>query len=216
MPEGRPAASGVGEGRRQPRRQGRWPASRSSTTAPPGTWIDSRAVEKGARAAGAEIRRRHVEELAPEEAIAGNEEWAAHRQEVRGEPTARLDDLEWADALVFGSPTRFGNVAAQLKQFLDQAGGLWEEGKLADKVASGFTSTQNPHGGQETTLMALYATMFHWGAIVVTPGYTDERVFPAGGNPYGASSAGEPSEAELEAARYLGERAAGVADRLAR
>ena len=70
---------------------------------------------------------------------------------------------EWADALVFGSPTRFGNVAAQVKQFLDQAGGLREEGKLADKVASGFTSAQNPHGGQETTLMALYATMFHWG-----------------------------------------------------
>ena len=95
--------------------------SRSSTTAPPGTWIDSRAVEEGARAAGAEIRRRHVE-LAPEEAIAGNEAWPpTGRRSAASRP--RLDDLEWADAYVFGSPTRFGNVAAQLKQFLDQAAG---------------------------------------------------------------------------------------------
>jgi NAD(P)H dehydrogenase (quinone) len=175
----------------------------------------ARAIEEGARGAGAETRLRHVEELAPEEAIAENEGWATHREEVEGDPVAALDDLEWADALVFGSPTRFGNVSAQLKQFMDQAGGLWAEGKLTDKLFSGFTSSQNPHGGQESTLLALYATAYHWGCIVVTPGYTDERVFPAGGNPYGASSSDDPTDAELDAARYQGERVANVTARFA-
>ena len=146
------------------------------------------AVEEGAQAAGAE---------------------------TRDEPEASLDDLKWADAYVFGTPIRFGNVLSQLKQFLDTAGGLWAEGKLADKAVSGFTIAQNPHGGQESTLLALFNTMYHRGAIVVTPGYTDDRVFPAGGNPYGASSSLEPTEADLGAARHLGERVASLAGRLA-
>ena len=172
------------------------------------------AVEEGAREAGAETRLRHVEELAPEEAIAQNPDWVAHREETRDIEVATLDDLDWADAYVFGSPTRFGNVAAQLKQFLDSAGPLWAEGKLAGKIASGFTSSQNPHGGQESTLLALYATMYHWGAIVVAPGYTDPRVFASGGNPYGASSTEDPTAEELDGARHLGERVASVAARL--
>jgi NAD(P)H dehydrogenase (quinone) len=172
------------------------------------------AVEEGAREAGAETRLRRVEELAPDEAIRQNPDWAAHRDATLGVEVATLDDLEWADAMVFGSPTRFGNVAAQLKQFLDQAGPLWAEGRLAGKIASGFTSSQNAHGGQETTLLALYNTMFHWGAIVVAPGYTDPRVFAAGGNPYGASSTDAPDAGELDGARYLGERVAGIAARL--
>ena len=172
------------------------------------------AVEEGAREAGAETRLRQVEELAPEEAIAQNPDWVAHREETRDIEVATLDDLDWADAYVFGSPTRFGNVAAQLKQFLDSAGPLWAEGKLAGKVASGFTSSQNPHGGQESTLLALYATMYHWGAIVVAPGYTDPRVFASGGNPYGASSTEDPTAEELDGARHLGERVASVSARL--
>jgi NAD(P)H dehydrogenase (quinone) len=172
------------------------------------------AVADGAREAGAEVRLRHVEELAPQEAIESNEAWAGHRRDVADEPVATLDDLEWADAVIFGTPTRYGNVTSQLKQFIDQTGGLWAEGKLADKVVSGFTSAQNPHGGQESTLLALYASMYHWGCIVVTPGYTDETIFAAGGNPYGASSSLEPTEAELAAARYQGERVARTADRL--
>jgi NAD(P)H dehydrogenase (quinone) len=104
----------------------------------------ARAIEEGALGAGAEVRRRHVEELAPDEAVAANPDWAAHREAIAGEPTASLDDLEWADADVFGTPTRFGNLSAQLKQFMDQAGGLWAEGKLSDKLTSGFTSAQNP------------------------------------------------------------------------
>jgi NAD(P)H dehydrogenase (quinone) len=172
------------------------------------------AVEEGARAAGAETRVRHVAELAPEEAIAQNDAWAGHREDVRDEPVAELADLEWADAIVFGSPTRFGNISSQLKQFLDLTGPLWAQGKLVDKVVSGFTSAQNAHGGQESTILALYNTMYHWGAIVVAPGYSDPRVFGGGGNPYGASSSLEPTDGEVEAARHQGERVAQVAQRL--
>jgi NAD(P)H dehydrogenase (quinone) len=175
----------------------------------------ARAVEEGAASAGAEVRRRHVAELAPEEAIAQNQAWAAHRDEVRDDPLAALDDLEWCDAYILGSPTRFGNVSSQLKQFMDTAGGLWAQGKLADKVAAGFTSSQNAHGGQESTLLALYNTFHHWGAIIAAPGYTSPRAFPAGGNPYGASCVNGPTEDELDWARYTGERVAGIAARLA-
>jgi len=172
------------------------------------------AVREGAEEAGAEVRLRRVEELAPEEAIRQNPDWAAHRDATRDIEVATLDDLEWADAYIFGTPTRFGNVAAQLKQFLDSTGPLWAEGKLAGRIASGFTSSQSAHGGQETTLLSLYTTMYHWGAIVVAPGYTDARVFASGGNPYGASSTDDPSSEEIEGARHLGERVAAVAARL--
>jgi NAD(P)H dehydrogenase (quinone) len=173
------------------------------------------AIEGGARHAGAETRIRHVAELAPEEAIAKNDAWSRHRERVHDEPVAELGDLEWADAIVFGTPTRFGNVSSQLKQFLDMTGPLWAEGKLADKVVSGFTSAMNPNGGQESTLLALYNTMYHWGAVVVTPGYTDQSIFEAGGNPYGTSSSSEPTDADLAAARYQGERVARIAEALA-
>jgi NAD(P)H dehydrogenase (quinone) len=172
------------------------------------------AVRDGAREAGAEVRLRRVEELAPEEAIQENPDWAAHRDATRDIEVATLDDLEWADAYIFGTPTRFGNVAAQLKQFLDSTGALWAEGKLAGRIASGFTSSQNAHGGQETTLLSLYSTMYHWGAIVVAPGYTDPRVFASGGNPSGAGSTDAPSSDELDGARHLGERVAAIAARL--
>ncbi|MBA3952664.1 MAG: NAD(P)H:quinone oxidoreductase [Rubrobacter sp.] len=168
----------------------------------------AQAIEEGAREAGAEVRFRKVHELAPEEAIKSNQGWSDHALMTEDVPEAQLDDLEWADAYILGTPTRFGNVSAQLKQFIDTAGGLWFQGKLADKVASGFTSSQNAHGGQESTLLSLYNVFAHWGAIVVTPGYTDPVLFEAGGNPYGASSTEEPNEQELAAARYLGHRVA--------
>ena len=168
----------------------------------------AQAVEEGAKEAGAEVRFRKVHELAPEEAIRSNQGWSDHALMTEDVPEAQLDDLDWADAYIFGTPTRFGNVSAQLKQFIDTAGGLWFEGKLADKVVSGFTSASNAHGGQETTLVSLYNVFAHWGAILVTPGYTDPLLFEAGGNPYGASSTNEPSEQELAAARYLGRRVA--------
>jgi len=175
----------------------------------------AQAIEEGAKEAGAEVRFRKVHELAPEEAIKSNQGWSDHALMTEDVPEAELDDLEWADAYIFGTPTRFGNVSAQLKQFIDTAGGLWFQGKLADKVVSGFTSASNAHGGQESTLLSLYNVFAHWGAILVTPGYTDPVLFEAGGNPYGASSTGEPNEQELAAARYLGRRVAEKAALLA-
>ena len=147
----------------------------------------AKAVADGAAAAGADVRLRPVEELAPEQVISRNQAWGRHRSEVIDEPTASLDDLEWADGIAFGTPTRFGNVAAQLKMFLDQAGQLWQEGKLINKVATAFTSSQTVHGGQESTILALNNTFYHWGAIVLPLGYTVHEVFNGGGNPYGAS-----------------------------
>ena len=179
----------------------------------------ARAVEEGAKEAGAEVRVRKVHELAPEEAIRSNQGWYDHSLMTEDVPEASMEDLEWADAYVFGTPTRFGNVSAQLKQFIDTTGPLWAAGKLADKVVSGFTSALNSHGGQESTLLSMYNVFMHWGTIIVPPGYTDQSVFEAGGNPYGVSSNGReegPSEEELAAARYLGRRVAEKAAALVR
>ncbi|WP_210464740.1 NAD(P)H:quinone oxidoreductase [Rufibacter roseolus] len=142
---------------------------------------------ESAKAAGAEAKILRVQELAPPEAIERNPAWKAHTDAVKDVPVVSLADLEWADAIIFSMPTRYGNVPAQLKEFLDSTGGLWFQGKLANKVVSAMTSAQNPHGGQEATTLALYTTMYHWGAIIAAPGYTDQSLFPAGGNPYGTS-----------------------------
>ncbi|MCP8616155.1 NAD(P)H:quinone oxidoreductase [Salirhabdus salicampi] len=142
---------------------------------------------QGAETAGANAKILKVPETAPKEAIESNPAWKAHVEATKDVPEAQLEDLETADAIIFSMPTRFGNLPAQMKQFLDRTGGLWAEGKLMNKVVSGMTSAQNPHGGQEETILSLYTTMYHWGAIVVTPGYTDQVVFGAGGNPYGTS-----------------------------
>src|SRR5947208_10639631 len=147
----------------------------------------AKAVAQGAADTGADVRLRHVEELAPELLISQNQAWGRHRSEVTNEPTATLGDLEWADGIAFGTPTRFGNVAAQLKMFLDQAGTLWEEGKLINKVLTSFTSSQTDHGGQESTILALNNTFYHWRAIVVPLGYSVHEVYHGGGNPSGAS-----------------------------
>ena len=129
----------------------------------------ARAVAEGAEEAKAEVRLRHVEELASELLISQNQYWGRHRSQVAEAPVATLDDLEWADGLALGTPTRFGNVSAQLKQFMDQAGSLWQEGKLVDKVATAFTSSQTAHGGQETTILALNNTLYHWGMLILPP-----------------------------------------------
>jgi NAD(P)H dehydrogenase (quinone) len=148
----------------------------------------SKWAAEGAERAGAEVKILKVPELAPESAIASNPAWQAHAEATKDVPEVSLSDLEWADALIFSMPTRYGNVPSQMKQFLDSTGGLWFQGKLANKVVSAMTSAQNPHGGQETTLLALYTTMYHWGAIVAAPGYTDKAIYGAGGNPYGTSA----------------------------
>lgn len=170
----------------------------------------ARAAEEAAKEAGAETRLRKVRELAPAAAIDSNPAWRANVEATQDIPEASLDDLDWADALLFGSPTRFGNVASQLKQFIDTTGGLWFKGKLANKVVAGFTSAQNPHGGQESTLLAMYNTFYHWGCILVPPGYNDPSVFAAGGNPYGVSASaatdGKVAPEALEAVRYMARR----------
>jgi len=183
------------------------------------TYKMAQAVEAGAKAAGAETRLRQVRELAPEEAIASNQGWQAHRVATAHVPEATLDDLEWADGFLFGTPTRFGAMSAQLKQFLDTSGPLWGQGKLANKAVGAFTGAGNAHGGQETTLMTIYNVMYHWGAIIVPQGYTDPLLYAAGGNPYGASfsdpQGGELPEEVLAAARYQGGRVARFATVLA-
>jgi NAD(P)H dehydrogenase (quinone) len=176
------------------------------------------AVAAGATEAGAEVRLRRVSELAPASAIDSNPAWRAHLDATADIQLASNEDVRWADGLAFGSPTRFGNVSAQLKQFLDCTGPLWAAGELANKVVTGFTSASNQHGGNESTLLALYNTMHHWGAIIVPPGYTDPVVYQAGGNPYGtahASAGGPPGKDVLAAARYQGWRLAGVAESIA-
>ncbi|WP_205174394.1 NAD(P)H:quinone oxidoreductase [Bacillus pakistanensis] len=147
----------------------------------------SKWAEEGAAEAGAEVKVLKVPELAPQSAIEGNPVWKAHVEATKDVPEVTLNDLEWADAIIFSVPTRFGNMPSQMKQFLDTTGGLWFNGKLVNKVVSAMTSAQNPHGGQEATILSLYTTMYHWGAIVATPGYTDPVTFAAGGNPYGTS-----------------------------
>lgn len=180
----------------------------------------AQAVEEGARSAGAEVRLRKVRELAPPEAIASRAEWKAHVEASSHIEEATTGDLEWADGWVFGTPTRFGLPAAQLKQFLDGTGPLWAKGKLQDKPVCVFAGAGNVHGGQESTLLALNNVFYHWGAIIVPTGYTDKRVYGAGGNPYGVSFTGGPGKGELPpeklaAARFQGERIARFASILA-
>ena len=171
------------------------------------------ALAEGAKEAGAEVRLRRVRELAAPEAIARNQKWSLHAQETASIPEAELDDLEWSDAYVFGSPTRFSNVTAQLKHFIDSAGALWAQGKLAGKVGSGFTSASTQHGGHESTLIALYNTFYNWGSIIVPPGYADP-VQMQSGSPFGATSVSAPGEVQLAAARFQGRRIAEITAKL--
>jgi NAD(P)H dehydrogenase (quinone) len=172
------------------------------------------AIAEGAASAGAEVRLRKVAELAPEDAIAANPRWVAHRAATADLPEATLDDLEWADGFAFGTPTRFGLPAAQLKQFLDQTGGLWAKGKLTDKVGTAFTAASTQHGGLEATVLSINTVLYHWGAIVLPLGYTAPEV-NATGNPYGASwvsrKGSSPDEAALATARHQGRRLAAIA-----
>ena len=178
------------------------------------TYKLARALEEGAKAAGAEVRVLKVKELAPEEAIASNEGWASHRLETQDVAEATLADLEWADAVILGTPTRYGLPAAQLKQFLDTTGPLWGQGKLINKIGSSFVSVATLHGGHESTILALNNTFYSWGCLIVGPGYADPIQFQSG-NPYGASFTSQngavaPDETALAAARFQGKRVADV------
>lgn len=179
------------------------------------TYQLAKGIEEGAKAAGAEVRLCKVRELAPEEAINANEGWAKHRQETKDIPEATLEDLRWADAVILGTPTRYGLPAAQLKQFIDTTGPLWGKGELVNKIGSSFTSVATQHGGHETTLVALNNTFYHWGSIIVSPTYATASQFQSG-NPYGTSFASnngelDPDETALTAAKFQGKCVAEVA-----
>jgi NAD(P)H dehydrogenase (quinone) len=179
----------------------------------------ARAIEEGAIESGAEVRVRKVRETAPAAVISAKPGWKEHLEATRDVQEASLDDLEWADGYVFGTPTRFGLPAAQLKQFIDTTGPLWSQGKLQDKAAAVFGGAGNLHGGQESTLLALQNVFYHWGAIIVPIGYTDKLLYASGGNPYGVSFTdgrgnGIPPE-KLAAARFQGTRIARFAALLA-
>lgn len=179
----------------------------------------AQAVAEGAASAGTEVRLRRVAELAPKSAIDQNPQWRRHVDAATSIVEASVEDLAWADAFAFGTPTRFGGPAAQLKQFIDQTGGLWREGKLADKPVTTFTSAFNRHGGNEATILSLANVFYHWGSLIVPTGYTDPVVPAAGGNPYGTSfvtgpTGDGPDDAALEAATYQGRRLAQITIRL--
>ncbi|MEV4759521.1 NAD(P)H:quinone oxidoreductase [Micromonospora sp. NPDC049559] len=184
------------------------------------TYKMAQAAASAAEAAGAAVRLRKVRELAPIEAIRSNEGWAAHHLETQDVPEAELDDLEWADVVIFGTPTRYGVMAAQLKQFIDASGPLWARGGLVNKVFAAFCSTATAHGGQEATLLSLFNVFYHWGGLVVVPGYVEPSQFVAG-NPYGASHTsnnGEvpPDETALAATALTTRRAVEIATALRR
>ena len=177
------------------------------------------AVAEGARAAGAEVDIRRVAETVPEDVAR-----ASHYKLDQQAPVASVAELEHYDAIVVGTGTRFGRISSQMAAFLDQAGGLWARGALNGKVGAAFTSTATQHGGQETTLFSIITNLLHFGMTVVGLDYgfagqmrNDEVV---GGAPYGATTiAGgdgsrQPSETELEGARYLGKRVADTANKL--
>jgi NAD(P)H dehydrogenase (quinone) len=176
------------------------------------------AVAEGARAEGAEVRLRRAREFVGPEIMAlapGWAEAAARMNALYDAPTT--DDAEWADAIILGTPTRFGGVAAEVKAYIDSLGGLWFQGKLNGKAGAVFGSTSAAHGGNESTLISLFNPLAHLGLIIVPMGYADPAMFKAG-TPYGASAVVNgrdktlPSDAELDVARYQGRRVAQVAD----
>lgn len=179
----------------------------------------AQAFAEGARDSGAEVRLRRVAELAPAAIVESNPTWRAHLDATAEIGEATPADLAWADGFAFGTPTRFGSPSAQLKQFFDTTSGEWESGQLAGKPATAFTSTHERHGGQETTLLAVYNTMHHWGSIIVPTGYIDyDLSHEAGGNPYGVSSIGgdgPPNQHVLALARFQGRRLNDLATALA-
>ena len=146
----------------------------------------ARTLADEAEKAGAEVRLRRIPEREPDTAVDANPAWRANVDATRDIAEATAEDVRWADAVLFGTPTRFGTPAGEFKMFLDGLGGLWQKGLLKDKVYSGFMASSTLHGGQEGTLHALYTCVHHWGGIVVSPGYTDPSKF-VDGNPYGTS-----------------------------
>ncbi len=182
------------------------------------------AVAEGARSVpGVEVAVKQVPELLSDEVLAKMGATQA-RKAFAHVPLADVDGLVEADAIIFGTPTRFGNMTAQMRSFLDRTGGLWAKGALIGKVGSVFTSTATQHGGQETTITSFHSTLLHHGMVIVGCPYAEQRLLTmaeiTGGSPYGAGTlAGgdgsrQPSENELAIARFQGKHVAGIAKRL--
>jgi NAD(P)H dehydrogenase (quinone) len=177
------------------------------------------AIAQGARDAGADVRRRRAREIVGPEIMAKALGWAenAARMNVTY-PAPTEADAEWADAIIFGTPTRFGAVSSELKAYTDSLGGLWFSGRLNGKTGSVFASTSTLHGGNESTLLSLYNPMALLGFIIVPLGYADAAMSKAG-TPYGATAvsfntAAPPTDADLDVARFQGRRVAQVASAL--
>ena len=173
-----------------------------------------------AEGAGADVRVRRAREFVGPEVMTQAPGWkeSAEAMNARYEaPTA--DDAVWADAIIFGTPTRFGAVSAELKAYIDSLGGLWAKGALNGKLGSAFGGSATPHGGNESTILSLYNPMAHLGLIIVPTGFADAAMFKGAGTPYGASvvsgnpPAG-PSAEELDVARYQGRRVTQIAKKL--
>lgn len=188
-------------------------------------YLMAEAVAEGARRVpGTQVELLQVPELVPE-AILEKSGAEKARQAFAHIPVAKVDDLADADAIVFGAPTRYGNMCAQMRNFLDQTGSLWARGALINKVGSVFTSSATQHGGQESTILSFHTTLLHHGMIIVGVPYSEARQSTikeiTGGSPYGASTitgpdgSRLPSENELAIARTQGERVATIAARLA-
>jgi len=179
------------------------------------------AVADGAKTEGAEVRLRRARDIVGPEVMAQAAGWKENAERMNAlYPAPAPDDVEWADGVIFGTPTRFGNVSAELKAFIDSLGGLWFQGRINGKVGSAFTSTSTPHGGQESTIISLYNPLAHLGFIIVPTGYVEPAAFKAG-TPYGAShvagqNSAPPSDDEIAVARYQGKRVAQVSAALAK
>ena len=176
----------------------------------------AQAVAEGALAAGADVRLRRARDFVGPDVMAKAPGWAENSERMHAQyPAPTSEDAEWADGIIFGTPTRFGNASAELKAYIDSLGGLWFQGKLNGKVGSAFTSTSTPHGGNETTILSLYNPLAHLGFIIVPTGYADPALFKAG-TPYGAShvsgqNSSPPTEDEIAVARFQGKRVTQVA-----
>jgi NAD(P)H dehydrogenase (quinone) len=179
----------------------------------------AKAVADGAAAEGVELRLRRAREFVSQEVMAKAPGWVENATRMNALYDAPSEaDADWADAIVFGTPTRFGCVSSELKAYVDSLGGLWAQGRLAGKVGSVFSATSSLHGGNETTIMSLYPPLAHLGFIIVPLGYSDPVLFKAG-TPYGATAATgrdrRPiTDDERAVARYQGQRVARVAAKL--
>lgn len=143
---------------------------------------------KTAEEYGAEVRLRRVAELRDTSGVREGSPWAKTIEAEKEIEVATPDDLVWADAIIISAPTRFGNIASQMKDFIDSLGGVWSKGQLVNKYVTAFTSAQNANGGQESTIKTVYTSAMHWGSIIVPTGYTDDSIYAQGGNPYGVSA----------------------------